>query len=156
MKWAAGTDHRGVALKDALVGWLREQGHDVEDCGPYDTTSCDYPDYAIKVAGAVADGVADRGVLICGTGLGMSYAANRLPGVRAALCCDISTARMSRYHNDANILVLPGDTMTVEQAIEMLEVWIAEPFEGGRHIARIRKIDTLAREWLENRGKDES
>jgi len=140
MKIALGCDHGGWELKDIVTGVLKSSGIEVMDMGTAGEDSVDYPDYAAKVAEAVSSGRADRGVAICGTGIGMSIVANKYPGVRAALCHDSYTARMSRMHNDSNILVLGGRVTGREVAVEMLKQWLATPFEGGRHQRRVDKI----------------
>jgi len=140
---ALGADHAGFPLKDDLKGWLISRGFDVVDLGTQATESVDYPDFAIAVGGAVTAGKADRGVLVCGTGIGMAMAANKVPGARAAACSDAYTARMSREHNDANILALGARITSREAAIEILEVWLNAEFAGGRHARRVEKIVAL-------------
>jgi ribose 5-phosphate isomerase B len=137
---ALGADHAGYGLKEALKAWLINHGYQVLDLGTYSTESVDYPDYAGLVAESVADHKVERGLLICGTGLGMSMAANKVPGVRAALCADLYTARMSREHNDANVLVLGGRLMGTDMAADILEAWLGTDFAGGRHARRVEKI----------------
>ena len=127
-------------MKQALKRYLLDAGHECLDLGADSDESVDYPDYGFPAARAVSVQEADRGILICGTGLGMSYVANRVPGVIAALCTSPFMARMSRTHNDANVLVLGADTTSEEQAIEMLDVWLKTEFEGGRHERRLSKI----------------
>jgi len=141
MKIALGCDHGGWELKEAIAATLKSLDIEVLDMGTESEESVDYPDFASKVAGAVSTGKADRGVTICGTGIGMSIVANKFPGVRAALCHDSFTARMSRLHNDANILVMGGRVTGREVALDMLKQWLATPFEGGgRHQRRLDKI----------------
>jgi ribose 5-phosphate isomerase B len=140
---ALGADHAGFPLKEDLKGWLISRGFDVVDLGTQATESVDYPDFAIAVGGAVTAGQADRGVLVCGTGIGMAMAANKVPGARAAACSDAYTARMSREHNDANILALGARITSREAAIEILEVWLNAEFAGGRHARRVEKIVAL-------------
>ena len=137
-----GSDHGGFELKEFLVHHLKDNDYSVEDAGCYDTQSVHYPVIAKKVASAVASGDFQQGILICGTGIGMSIAANRYKGVRAALCHDHFTARMSREHNDSNILVLGGRVTGTEVAKEMLDVWLSTAFQGGRHLERISMFDT--------------
>jgi RpiB/LacA/LacB family sugar-phosphate isomerase len=137
---ALGCDHGGVELKDFLVDRLRSKGVDVRDCGTHGRESVDYPDYAREVSRLVASGEVDRGVLICTSGIGMSIAANKFPGVRAALVQDLDGARTSREHNDANVLVLSGAKTASSLALDILESWLATPFAGGRHQRRIDKI----------------
>ena len=140
MRIALGNDHRGLLLKEALKTHLGAAGQECIDFGTCSDESVDYPDYGFPVAEAVSRGEADRGILICGTGLGMSYVANRVPGAIAALCTSPFMARMSRTHNDANVLVLGGDITSPEEAIEMLDVWLTTEFEGERHERRLNKI----------------
>ncbi len=140
MRIAIGADHAGYALKEVLIAHLREQGVEVVDFGTHGTDSVDYPDYAQAVAEAVARGEADYGVLICGTGIGMAITANKVPGIRAAAVSDVYSAKMSRAHNDANILCLGGRVVGPGLAIEILEAWLHTPFEGGRHVRRLEKI----------------
>lgn len=137
---AVGADHGGVRLKQVVVHALERRGIPFVDLGTNDEVSVDYPDFAAKVASGVANGDYDRGILICGTGIGMSIAANKFFGVRAALCHDTYTARMARLHNDANILVLGERVTGPGVAEEIVEVWLDTPFEGGRHTARVEKI----------------
>ncbi|MGN6732243.1 MAG: ribose 5-phosphate isomerase B, partial [Candidatus Binatia bacterium] len=137
---AFGCDHGGVELKDFLVVRLRSKSIDVHDHGTFDRQSVDYPDYAREVAQRVVSGEADRGVLICTSGIGMSIAANKFPGIRAALVQDLEGARSSREHNDANILVLSGAKTEPALALQIVETWLSTPFAGGRHQRRLDKI----------------
>jgi len=139
------SDHAGVDLKSRIVALVGEDGHDVRDLGPADTTSVDYPDYAHAVAEAVATGEAERGILICGTGIGMSMTANRHPLVRAALCHDALTAEMARRHNDANVLCFGARTTGLGVAEQMVRIFLATPFDGGRHQGRVEKIEREGR-----------
>ena len=134
-----------MRLKRLVVEALERLGAQVEDVGPADETSVDYPDYARRVAEAVRDGRADRGVLVCGTGIGMSIAANKVAGVRAALVRDSDDAKMSRLHNDANVLVLGGNLSDVDEVNRVIEVWWTTAFEGGRHAKRVAKISEIER-----------
>ena len=135
------SDHAGVDVKARLVEFVRKAGHEVRDLGPGDTSSVDYPDFAHAVANAVTDGGAEQGILICGTGIGMSLAANRHDGVRAALCHDAFTAEMARLHNDANILCV-GARSTGPGVIEQIvRIFLETDFEGGRHQRRVEKIE---------------
>ncbi len=141
MKIVLGSDHAGWILKEKFKERLVELGYECVDAGPEKALSCDYSEYALKVARAVAAGEFERGVLICGTGLGMSMAANRVKGARAALCCNEFHARMSRAHNNANILCL-GERVTGQGlALSILETWLATEFEGGRHQRRVEIFD---------------
>ena len=137
------SDHAGFELKQRLVAELRTLGFEPLDLGTDSTAWTDYPDYAHAVADRVGNGAADRGVLICGTGLGMSYAANRHSGVRGAVVWNDDVARLSRQHNDANILILPARFVSADDAVTILRTWLATAFEGGRHAARVAKIDEV-------------
>jgi ribose 5-phosphate isomerase B len=137
---AIAADHAGVQLKAELVGELGKLGYTVTDFGPADTTSVDYPDFATRVTTAVNAGQAELGVLICGTGMGMAITANKVHGIRAALCRTEFEARMSRMHNDANVLCLGQRVTGGGLAIEILKAFLAAKFEGGRHAARVEKI----------------
>jgi RpiB/LacA/LacB family sugar-phosphate isomerase len=136
------SDHAGFELKARVIELLRGADHEVRDLGPADSSPVDYPDFAHRVAGAVAPGEAERGVLICGTGIGMSMTANRHPGVRAALCHDAFTAEMARRHNDANVLCVGGRSTGVGVAEQMVRIFLETPFEGGRHQRRTERIET--------------
>ncbi len=144
MKIALGADHAGFELKEKIKAYLEEKGHQVLDLGCYSDQSVDYPVFGAKVAQSLLSGEAERGILICGTGLGMSMVANRFPGIRAALCHELFTTRMARLHNDANILVLGGRVLGDVLALEMVKVFLETPFEGGRHARRVEQIDALA------------
>ena len=148
---ALGADHAGYELKEALKGWLINHGFHVLDLGTHSTESVDYPDYAALVAESVADRKVERGLLVCGTGIGMAMAANKVPGVRAALCGDLYTARMSREHNDANVLVLAGRLMGADMAADILQAWLESNFAGGRHARRVEKIADIERRHPEGR-----
>jgi len=143
MKIAIGSDHRGVAARRRLIGFLERQGHEITDCGSHDEAAVDYPDVAADVARRVADGKADRGILLCCTGVGMAIAANKVPGVRAATCHDEVAAEMSRRHNDLNVLCLAAEMVGAEQQEKMTEIWLNTGFEGGRHERRLHKITGL-------------
>jgi ribose 5-phosphate isomerase B len=143
MKLAIGTDHAGFEFKQGLADYLRQQGYDVMDKGTFDLQSVDYPDYAAKVCAAVNQGEATFGILVCGSGIGMSIAANKIHGIRAALCHDLYTARMGRSHNDANVIVLPSRMIALTIAEEMTLLFLKTPFEGGRHAARVDKMMKL-------------
>ncbi len=145
MRIAAGADHAGFDLKEALVGRLRDAGHEVIDVGTTSRDSVDYPTFAHAVARRVAGGEVDRGVLICGTGLGMCMAANRHPGVRAADCLTTELADLSRRHNDANVLCLGARILDEAQAWTITELWLAAPFEGDRHARRVALIEATTK-----------
>jgi ribose 5-phosphate isomerase B len=138
-----GCDHAAFAMKERIKSYLEERGIPLEDAGTHSETSIDYPDIAFRVAGAVSRGDFPRGILMCGTGIGMSMAANRFPGVRAALCGDLFAAAMSRRHNDANILVLGGRVIGDVLALEIVKTWLDTPFDGGRHQTRLDKFDRI-------------
>ena len=135
------SDHAGVELKARLLDVVRDAGREVRDLGPFDMQSVDYPDFAHRVGDAVASGEADIGILICGTGIGMSMSANRHPGVRAALCHDAFTAEMARRHNNANVLCMGGRVTGAGVAEQIVRIFLDTPFEGGRHLRRVEKID---------------
>lgn len=146
MKIAMGSDHGGIHLKNHLKDYLTQKGYEVLDKGTYTEESCDYPDYAEKVGKAVTGGEAELGILVCGTGLGISIAANKIKGVRAAVCGDVYSAKMSREHNNTNILAL-GERVTGVGLAEMIvDVWLATEFAGGRHARRVDKIMALEAE----------
>jgi ribose 5-phosphate isomerase B len=140
---ALGADHAGFPLKEDLKTWLITHGYDVVDLGTQSAESVDYPDFSVAVGSAITAGKADRGVLVCGTGIGMAMAANKVPGIRAAACTDAFGARMSREHNDANILALGARITARDAAIEILEIWLGAEFAGGRHARRVEKIAAL-------------
>ncbi len=141
MKIAVGSDHAGFEFKKIVIAWLERNGYEVSDMGPFNEDSVDYPDYARKVAVAVADGNCDSGVLLCGTGIGVSIAANKIPGIRAALACRPEFATLARQHNNANIICFSArftDEATIDQS---LHNWFTAEFEGGRHEKRVNKIE---------------
>ena len=140
---ALGADHAGFPLKQQLKAWLVAEGHTVVDVGTHSTDSVDYPDFAEAVARAVSGGEAQCGVLVCGTGIGMAIAANKMPGIRAGVCADVDTARLSRQHNDLNVLALAGRTTPYEHASALVRAWLETPFDGGRHERRLAKIADL-------------
>jgi ribose 5-phosphate isomerase B len=139
---AIGSDHRGLALKNSLKNWLLSNGNEVKDFGTDNATSVDYPDYAFAVAETVAKGDAELGILICGTGIGMSIAANKVRGVRAARICTTKDAELSKRHNNANVICLGADTIDEALAQKMISMWMETLFEGGRHERRVEKIST--------------
>lgn len=141
MRIALGADHAGFELKQRLAEVLASEGHSVDDLGTHSVESTDYPDWAARVAGAVASGAADRGVLVCGTGVGMAIAANRRSGVRAVAVNDLYTARLARAHNNANVLALGARIVAPALAEEILAVFLSTPFDGGRHERRVAKLD---------------
>src|SRR2546423_206860 len=129
---AVGADHAGFALKQHLDQWLAAEGHRVLDVGTHSSDSVDYPDFAAAVAHAVSAGEAERGLLVCGTGIGMAIAANKVSGIRAGVCADVETARLSRQHNDLNVLALAGRATSEDGAVAIVRAWLETPFEGGR------------------------
>jgi len=145
MKIAIGCDHRGFEVKTKLIELVAKLGHEVTDVGSFSEESCDYPDLAAAVGRMVSSGEVDRGILLCGSGIGMCIAANKIPGVRAAPCHDDLTAEMSRRHNDLNVLCLSADMLGERLIDRLVEVWLNTPFEGGRHSRRLEKIAELER-----------
>ncbi|MEW5832700.1 MAG: ribose 5-phosphate isomerase B [Campylobacterota bacterium] len=143
MKFYVATDHAGIDLKNFTVENLRSKGHEVIDLGPFDKERVDYPDYAVKVCESVLGDAGSQGILICGSGIGMSMAANRFHGIRAALCHDAYTATVARGHNDANILCFGERIVGQGVAESILDAWCAGKFEGGRHCGRVEKIEAI-------------
>ncbi len=143
MRAAIGCDHAGVGLKNEILPILEELAIEWKNFGTDSEESVDYPDFGEKVAEEVSKGNFDRGILICGTGIGMSIVANKFPGIRAALCNDAYSAKMSRLHNDANVLILPGRVIDNEAAKIIVKIWFSTPFEGGRHQRRLDKIKAI-------------
>ncbi len=143
MKIAIASDHAGFPLKEFVKKYLDELGYEYNDFGTTNEESVDYPDYALKVANAVSENKFDRGILICGTGIGMSIVANKFPNVRAALCYDTETARLSREHNDANVLTLGGRTTNLDLAKRIVHAWLTTEFVGERHLRRVDKIKEI-------------
>ena len=142
-KIAIASDHGGFDLKENIIAFLLKKGLEIDNLGAHSTDSVDYPDYGIKLAQAITDKKFVRGILICGTGVGMSIVVNRFPGIRGTLCSDVYTARMCREHNDSNILIMGGRVIEVSLAIEILETWLNTEFEGGRHQRRLDKIKNI-------------
>ena len=142
-KISIASDHGGFNLKEDISLFLNQLGFEVNDLGPSNSNAVDYPDYGISIATYISDNIDTRGIVICGTGVGMSIVVNRFPGIRGALCSDIYTAKLSREHNDSNLLVMGGRVVGVGLAREIVRVWLNTPFEGGRHIKRIEKIPNL-------------
>lgn len=145
MKIAIGNDHAGFKLKNAIKLWLEKKRISYKDFGSHSENSVDYPDYVLPVALAVARGEYDRGILICGTGIGMSIVANKIPGIRGAVCYNVFTARVSRAHNDANVLLLGGRILKKKEALKIVDVWLRTEPEGGRHRRRVKKISQIER-----------
>ena len=142
-KIAIASDHGGFDLKESVITFLLKKGWEVDNLGAPSTDSVDYPDYGIKVAKAIIEKKIVRGILICGTGVGMSIVVNRFPGIRGTLCSDVYTAKMCREHNDSNILILGGRVISVSLASEILDIWLKTEFEGGRHQRRLDKIKEI-------------
>jgi len=143
MTIAIGCDHAGVELKKEIIALLQDLRFECIDYGTNTSESVDYPDFGEKVSAAVSSGTIEKGILICGTGIGMSIVANKFPGVRASLCNELFTAKMSRLHNDANILVLGGRIVGRDLAKEIVRTWVTAPFEGERHSKRLKKITLI-------------
>ena len=156
MKVSVGSDHRGVNLKQKVCEHLRDMGHEIVDMGTNGTASCDYPDIAAGVAQSVCQGDSQRGILICGSGIGMAITANKFDGVRAATCNDEFTAELCRRHNDVNVLCLAGDMLGERSIDSLLRIWLDTEFDGGRHARRLEKISQLERDRNScNRGSRE-
>ncbi|MCM8784085.1 MAG: ribose 5-phosphate isomerase B [Candidatus Omnitrophica bacterium] len=146
MNIALGSDHAGFKLKEALRDFLLENGYRIKDFGTFKEESCDYPDFGYKVAKAVSEHKFERGILICATGIGQSIVANRFPGVRAALCYNLKCAKLSREHNDANIIIFGARFINKEMARKFLEIWLKTGFQKGRHLRRLKKIEKIEKE----------
>ena len=140
MKISIGSDHGGYELKQELIAYLQEQGHQVKDCGCYDNSSCDYPDFGEAAARAVASGACERGIVVCTTGIGISISANKVKGIRCALCSEPYSAEMTRRHNDANMLALGAGMVGAMMAKRIVDVFLSTEFEGGRHQRRVDKM----------------
>ena len=144
---AIGSDHAGFELKQSVIAHLKENGIEYKDFGCYDMNSVDYPAIAETTCKAIVNGDCERGILICGTGIGMSIAANKIRGVRAALCADAFSTKYTRLHNDANVMCMGARTLGGGLALELVEIFLDTPFEGGRHAARVDMIQKLEQEW---------
>ena len=149
MRIALGSDHRGFKLKQEINNFLVKQGYEIKDFGSFSEETCDYPDFALPVAETVASGEYRKGILVCGSGIGMCIAANKVPGIRAALVFNEDLARMTAAHNDSNVLFLSERT-TAREAMGIIRVWLETPFEGGRHKNRIDKISNIEKVFLRN------
>lgn len=147
MKIAIGSDHGGFALKNEIINYLQNKGIDIKDYGTYSVESCDYPDFALKVAEEVTNKKFDFGILICGTGIGISIAANKVPGIRAALCGDTFSAHATREHNNANILALGARVTGVGLALDIVDTFLKTEFQGGRHEIRVNKISDIEKKY---------
>lgn len=143
---AIGCDHGGFELKNHIISYLKEQGVEIKDFGTYDENSVDYPDIAKKVCASITSGECERGILVCGTGIGMSIAANKVKGIRAAMCTDVYSAKMTKQHNNTNVLCLGGRVTGRELAFMICDTWLNEEFMGGRHQNRIDKITAIEQE----------
>lgn len=148
MKIAIGCDHGGIVLKPAIAEVLKSRGIEIEDLGCYDENSVDYPDYALKVAEAVASGECDKGIVLCGTGIGISIAANKVKGIRAGVVHDEFTAEMISAHNNANVIAMGGRVVSPEKAAKMVAIWLDTPFQGGRHEGRVAKITAIENKYF--------
>ena len=147
MKIAIGNDHAGIKLKPVLVDYLTKKGYEFKDFGTYTEQSCNYAEFGEKVAEAVASGEFDRGILICGTGIGISIAANKVPGIRCAHCHDAFSARATRLHNDANIIAFGERVIGAGLMLDIVELFLTTEFEGGRHIERLNKISEIEKKY---------
>jgi len=150
LKIAIGSDHGGFELKEEIKTHLQNKGFEIKDFGTNSKDSCDYPEYALEVSEAIAKGDYERGILICGTGIGISISANKVPGIRCALVGDCFSAKATRQHNDSNVLALGGRVLGPGLALEIVDIWIATEFEGGRHQARIDKINEIEKKYINN------
>lgn len=148
MKIAIGSDHGGFDLKNEIIGYLKEAGYEYNDFGTYSTDSVDYPDFGKKVSGSVAKGEYDKGIVICGTGIGISISANKVRGIRCALCSDIYSAKKAAEHNNANLIALGGRVLGVDLAKAIVEAYLSSEFEGGRHERRVNKIMDIEENML--------
>lgn len=142
-KISIASDHAGYDLKESVIAFLLHQGWEVDDLGPENSESVDYPDYGVKMAKSVSEKKVERGIVICGTGIGMSIVVNRFPEIRGTLCADVYTAKLCRQHNDSNILIMGGRVVGKGLAQEIVRTWLETPFEGGRHQRRIEKIEQI-------------
>lgn len=147
MKIALGSDHGGIELKEEIINYLKNEGYEIKDFGTRTKDSCDYPDYAVPVAEAVAAKEFDFGILVCGTGIGIGIAANKVPGIRAALCSDTFSAHATREHNNANILTLGQRVVGPGLALDIVKTFLNTKFEGGRHQTRIDKISDVEKQY---------
>jgi ribose 5-phosphate isomerase B len=148
MRITFANDHAGAEMRGRIIEYIKNLGHEVIDCGSDNEQSVDYPDYGALAVRAVTEGRAERAILLCGTGLGMCIVANKFPGIRCGTCTDLYTAKMSRTHNDTNVLSLRARNMELEKNLEIIKVWLEEEFEGGRHERRLAKISEIEREVM--------
>lgn len=148
MNISIGTDHGAIEYKDEVIKYLESKGHNVDDCGTKSTDSCDYADYAFVVAQKVAAGISDFGILMCGTGIGMSLAANKVKGIRAAVVPNVDYAKLSKEHNNANIICLSGRFMSLEECIACIDAYMNAEFAGVRHARRVEKIMQIEKDYF--------
>jgi ribose 5-phosphate isomerase B len=149
---AIGCDHAGYTVKTNVIGFLQSLEHKVIDCGCFSSQSCDYPDYALPVAEYVSKKKCDRGILICGTGIGMSIVANKVPGIRATVCWSVETAKLTREHNDANILCLSARFLSLDNVFQIIKIWLDTPFSNEpRHINRLNKLNEIDEKYRKRR-----
>lgn len=155
MKIAIGSDHAGYELKEKIKAFLKEKNLEILDAGTNNSDSVDYPDYAERVAEAVASDRFDRGIIVCGSGIGVAMTANKIPGIRAAVCNDVESARLSRQHNDANVLTMGGRVIDLKEAKKIINTWLKTEFMGGRHLIRLAKIAKLERKYSSKKSEVE-
>ncbi|MGN1104643.1 MAG: ribose 5-phosphate isomerase B [Candidatus Coproplasma sp.] len=147
MKIAVACDHGALNLKNAIIAYLTENGYEYEDFGTYTSDSCDYPDFALPAAEAVADGKCERGIVVCSTGIGVSIVANKVPGIRCAHCHDVYCAKFTRLHNNANMLAMGEKVVGIGYALQIVETFLTTEFEGGRHCRRVDKITAIEKKY---------
>ena len=147
IKIALASDHGGFTLKNQIKDYLQSKGYEICDFGTSSTESCDYPDFALPAAEAVAFGTCGRGIIVCTTGIGVSMVANKVPGVRCALCHDTYCAELTRRHNDANVLAMGGNVVSEDKALEIVDIFLKTEFEGGRHLRRVEKISAVEKKY---------
>ena len=148
MKIAVGCDHAGLKMKNTIISSLSDMGYEYTDFGTYDENSCDYPDYALKVAEAVAQGDCERGIIVCGTGIGVSIVANKVKGIRCAHCTDTFSAKACREHNDANVITFGDRISGIGVVLDCVKLFLETPFSGGRHVKRVEKIKTVEEKYF--------
>lgn len=148
MKIAVGCDHAGLKMKNTIISSLSDMGYEYTDFGTYDENSCDYPDYALKVAEAVAQGDCERGIIVCGTGIGVSIVANKVKGIRCAHCTDTFSAKACREHNDANVITFGDRISGIGVVLDCVKLFLETPFSGGRHVKRVEKIKAVEEKYF--------
>ncbi|MDG2027137.1 MAG: ribose 5-phosphate isomerase B [Acidimicrobiales bacterium] len=146
MRIAVGSDHAGFELKEAVAAHVRDAGHEVVDCGTYSADRVDYPDFGAAVGRSVAGGDTEGGICVCGTGIGIAMAANKIAGIRAGVVWDATSARLTREHNDANVICIGERLVGPQVALDAVDAWLASTFDGGRHVGRVAKLDALGGE----------